>query len=142
MDSRVNAVARHPAPLTVVVAALAATAAVFIFARPEYHPTYESKMIDFSKVEHHSPGTVRVAFAQRGVRLSVVSHFNGMTILSNDAALSADALQVIVAPRTGSASWGPRLEAYDKRFDNVLVTYGGEDEHLIAELDAAVSSLR
>jgi hypothetical protein len=101
---------------------MAATAAVFIFARPEYHPTYVSKMIDFSKLEHHSAGTVREAFAQRGVRLSVVSHFNGM---SNDAALRADALQVIVAPETGSGSWGPRLEPYDERFDNLLVTYGG-----------------
>jgi hypothetical protein len=126
-----------------VLAALAATAAVFIFARPQYHPTYESKMIDFSKVAHHSPGTVREAFAQHGVRLSVVSHFSGMTIMSTEEApLRADALQVGVAPRSGTGSWGPRLEAYDKRFDNVLVTYGGEDERLIAELDAAVSSLR
>jgi hypothetical protein len=66
-----------------------------------------------------------------------------MTIMSTEAApLRADALQVVVAPRSGTGGWGPRLEAYDRRLDNVLVTYGGEDERLIAELDAAVSSLR
>jgi hypothetical protein len=47
-----------------------------------------------------------------------------------------------VAPSIGSGSWGPELEPYDERFDNLLVTYGGNNQRLLDEVDAAVSSLR
>jgi hypothetical protein len=40
---------RHPLTLLVVLVALLATAGVFVFARPEYQPDYDSEMIDFSK---------------------------------------------------------------------------------------------
>jgi hypothetical protein len=45
-------------------------------------------------------------------------------------------------PRTGIGSFGPKLESYDNRFENVMVTYGGHDEQLLLEIKAAVSSLR
>jgi hypothetical protein len=49
---------------------------------------------------------------------------------------------VAKAKRRWQWQLGPRLERYDERFDNLLVTYGGENQHLIDEVDAAVSSLR
>jgi hypothetical protein len=64
-------------------------------------------------------------------------------VLSNERApLEADALQVMIGPPKGRGSWGPKLEPYDERFGNVLVTYGGEDEQLLRRVKAAVSALR
>lgn len=65
-----------------------------------------------------------------------------MLILSNSPRhLTADALNVVVGPRTGTGSFGPELEPYDDRFGNVLVTYGGEDEQLLERIENAVDSL-
>ena len=134
---------RHPLTLLVVLAALMATAGVFVFARPAYEPEYGSKTIDFSEVTYHSPAAVRQAFAAEGIRLFTVSRVGGMLILSNTQGhLTADALNVVVGPRTGSGSYGPELESYDERFGNVLVTYGGQDEQLLDGVEAAVDSLR
>ena len=133
---------RHPAPFLVVLSACATLAAVFIFARPAYHPKYESKLIDFSQVRHYSPNVVRNAFAEQGIQLHVNSHFSGITMFSRVAVPDADALQVMVGPRTGKASWGPKLELYDERFGNVAVTYGGRDQRLLAGVKTAVSTLR
>lgn len=133
---------RHPAPFLVVLSACATLAAVFAFARPAYHPKYESKTIDFSQVRHYSPDVVRSAFANEGIQLRVSSRFYGITMFSRVAVPDADALQVMVGPRTGKASWGPKLEPYDERFGNVAVTYGGRDERLLAGVKTAVSTLR
>jgi hypothetical protein len=133
---------RHPAPFLVVLSACATIAAVFAFARPAYHPRYESKMIDFSQVRHYSPGVVRRAFAGQGIRLQRNSSFYGITMFSRVAVPDADALQVLVGPKTGKASWGPKLEPYDERFGNVLVTYGHEDEQLLGRVETALSTLR
>jgi hypothetical protein len=35
-----------------------------------------------------------------------------------------------------------KLERYEARFGNVLVTYGGRDERLLARVQAAVDDLR
>lgn len=43
---------------------------------------------------------------------------------------------------TGTGSWGPKLEPYDERFANILVTYGGTDEYLLARVEDAVAALR
>jgi hypothetical protein len=134
---------RHPLSLVIVMAALAGTAAVFAFARPQYQKPNQSEMIDFSGRIYHSPDAVEAAFAAHGVQLHIVSRFSGMITLSNESApLQADALQVIVAPRSGRGSWGPRLEPYDERFDNLLVSYGGKDERLLASVESAVSDLQ
>lgn len=135
-------VLRYPAPFLVVLSACATLAAVFAFARPAYHPKYESATIDFSQVHHYSPEVVRDEFGQQGIRLRVASHFFGITMLARVAVPDADALQVMVGPRTGKASWGPELEPYDERFGNVAVTYGGSDERLLAGVKTAVSALR
>jgi hypothetical protein len=59
----------------------------------------------------------------------VYSYWRAFT-LNGDPSFFADALQVEVGPRAGTGSWGPKLESYDERFGNVLVTYGGHDEQL------------
>jgi hypothetical protein len=134
---------RHPLTLLVVLVALLATAGVFLFARPEYRPDYESEMIDFSKQHYYSPSSVRQAFAGEGIRLGETSRVGGMIILSTTPdPLTADALNVVVGPRTGRGSYGPELESYDERFGNVLVTYGGDNERLLGRVKAAVDALR
>jgi hypothetical protein len=127
--------------ILVVVGATLATLAIFTFARPQYHPRYESKMIDFSEQNYLSPDTVRRAFAKHGIRLKSSPAFE-FTLLNIPRAAQADDLQVVVGPRTGTGSFGPKLESYDNRFENVMVTYGGHDEQLLREVKAAVSSLR
>ena len=134
---------RHPISLALVLAALLGTTGVFVFARPHYQPRYESEMIDFSKRHYYSPEVVRSAFAAHGIELRHVSSFYGMQTYSNVAPpVGAEDLQVDIGPRTGTGSWGPELEPYDERFGNLLVTYGGGDEHLLANVQAAVASLR
>jgi hypothetical protein len=134
---------RHPLTLLVVLVAVVATAGVFVFARPEYQREYQSEMIDFSKQRYYSPATMRRAFAAEGIRLREASRSRGMLILSNTPRqLTADALNVVIGPRTGTGSYGPELEPYDERFGNVLVTYGGDDAQLLERVSAAVDALR
>jgi hypothetical protein len=134
---------RHPLTLLVVLVALLTAAGVFVFARPEYRPEDESELIDFSKQRYYSPSSVRRAFATEGIRLREASRVGGMIILSTTPdRLTADALNVVVGPRTGRGSYGPELESYDERFGNVLVTYGGEDERVLDRVKAAVDVLR
>jgi hypothetical protein len=57
---------RYSLSLLVVLIATLGTFAVFTFAKPQYNPRYESKMIDFSKQNYVSPDTARVAFAKQG----------------------------------------------------------------------------
>jgi hypothetical protein len=134
---------RHPLTLLVVLVALLTGAGVFVFARPEYRPDYESELIDFSKQHYYSPASVRKAFASEGIRLREASRVGGMIILSTTPDhLTADALNVVIGPRTGKGSYGPELETYDERFGNVLVTYGGGNKGLLDRVKAAVDVLR
>lgn len=135
---------RHPISLLVVLGAFAATAAVFAFARPEYHPPNESKMIDFAKVHYYSPGAVRSAFAQHGIRLYAgAAPGKGMVWFGTGRPpFPAASLQVMVGSRRGKASWGAKLEPYDVRFGNVFVSYGGRDRRLLTRAKAAVAELR
>jgi hypothetical protein len=137
-------VARHVAAVLIVLAACLAALGVFTFARPQYHPLYESKMIDFSKQHYYDRRVVRAAFAAHRIKLYVADGpVSGSAWFSNRPAPSpADALQVMVGPRTGEGSWGPKLEPYDARFGNVMVTYGGHDEQLLDRVKAAVDDLR
>jgi hypothetical protein len=132
---------RYWMSILVLVGATLATLAIFTFARPQYHPRYESRMINFSEQNYLSPDTVRRAFAKHGIRLKSSPAFE-FTLLNVPRAVQADDLQVVVGPRTGTGSFGPKLASYDNRFENVMVTYGGRDELLLREVKAAVSSLR
>jgi hypothetical protein len=134
---------RHPVPVVVAIAALVATAILFAVARPEYDSQRGSRMIDFSTEHYYSPGTVRGVFASRRIKLYAGDQpAPGTFTLSGDPRFFADALQVQVGPRTGTGSWGPKLEPYDERFGNLLVTYGGHDELLLGQIKAAVNDLR
>jgi hypothetical protein len=62
-------------------------------------------------------------------------------VLNTRRAAQADDLQVVVGPRTSTGSFGPKLESYDNRFENVMVTYGGDNEQLLQKVKAAVASL-
>jgi hypothetical protein len=137
-------VARHPASATILLAAVAAVAAVFAFARPQYHPVYESRMIDLAKQEYVSPEAVRAAFVQAGLQLPYTSHFANITTLSADGpAADSSGLYVYVGGRTGQLSWGPKFgSAYDERFANLAVHYGGSDGTVLERAKTAVAALR
>lgn len=125
-----------------VCVALVATAGVFTFAKPVYHPPNESKTIDFSKTDYFSPRLVRSAFARHGIVLTGITQA-GFALLSNKKPpWPAASLQLAVAPHDGKGSWGSKLEPYDERFGNVFVTYGGHDEKLLRRVKAAVADIR
>ena len=134
---------RHPLTLLVVLVALLSTAGVFVVARPEDQPDYESEPIDFSKQHYYGPSSVRQAFAAQGIRLREVNRIGGMLVLSNTPRhFTAAALNVVVGPQTGKGSYGPKLEPSDVRFGNLLVAYGGTDERLLDQVETAVAALR
>jgi hypothetical protein len=89
---------RYSVSIVVILAATLATFAVFTFARPEYHPRYESKMIDFSTQDYYSPAEVRQAFSAHGIKLrGVTGPARGFLLLSNaPAPWTADVLQVVM----------------------------------------------
>ena len=143
MPRAVRFLPRHPASIVLLATAMLATASVFVFARPQYHPRYESVMVDFSRQHYYSPAVVRRAFAAQGIRLRHPTRVGSSILwLSTTDPPSTHGLSVMVGPRTGHGSWGPKLEAYDERFGNLLVTYGGSDEHRLERIKAAVASLR
>jgi hypothetical protein len=45
-------------------------------------------------------------------------------------------------PCVPTGSFGPKLEPYDERFGNVMVTYGRKDERMLDRVKAAVAALR
>ena len=124
-----------------VLAALLGTSGLLVLARPEYHPRYESKMIDFSKQHYMSPRLVRQTFAAHGIRLYKGADAWSVAVFSGSPKFTADALSVNVGPRTGTGSFGPKLEPYDERFGNVLVTYGGHDKQFLERIKAALTDL-
>jgi len=138
----VAAVVRYRISAAVVLGALAGVSAVFLFARPVFRPQYESEMIDFAQRDYYGPQRVRQAFEARSVRLRYRTGFAGFLSFSNTPSFTADSLQVNIAPRTGKGSWGPRLEAYDVRFGNIFVSYGGDDRALLQRVQSAVETLR
>jgi hypothetical protein len=133
---------RNPVLIFAVFVAALGTLAVFTFAKPEYQPRNDSKMIVFSQVEYYSPSRVRATFAANGIDLRFRNEFSGFQQLSNTPSGEASALLVVIGPRSGTGSWGPKFQRYDERFGNVLVSYGGTDEQLLRRVEAAVSDLR
>jgi hypothetical protein len=137
-------VARHPVSLVIVLAAFAAVAAVFTFARPQYHRPYESKMTNLAEQDYISPKTVRAAFAREGLALRYLSATN-LTVLSDVPSAEQGhpgKVVVVVGGRTGMIGLGPELDPYDERFDNVLVTYDGTNGATVDRVKAAVAALK
>jgi hypothetical protein len=137
-------VARHALAIGVVFAALAAAAALFAFARPEYRPPYDSKTIDMSRERIYSVAEVRHAFAAQGIELPFFSEIGrgatSITTLSTKRVPEKD-LSVMIAGRQARVSGGPKLDRYDERFGNVAVSYDGDDPYLLGAIETAASNL-
>jgi hypothetical protein len=131
---------RSPVIVLAICAAAVGTVGVFTFAKPDYRAGYEREPI--SSREYHSPESVRRAFQAHGVDLRHRTNFSGVRGMSDDRTWQATDLQVHVAPREGRVDWGLKLQPYDVRFDNVLVTYGENDQELLRRVQAAVADLR
>jgi hypothetical protein len=136
---------RHPLAGALVLATLAAAAAFFTFALPQYQGKYEEHMINLAEQETVSPTAVRAAFAAEGIRLRY-SYDWPFGVALSDVRPSEQGrrkhIQVTVGGRTGRVDYGPELAPYDTRFENVLVTYNGSDEAMLDRVEAAVSTLR
>lgn len=136
---------RHRLALAIVLAAAAATAGVFAFARPEYRPQYDSEMIDVAKLHHYPLAEVRAAFAKHGLPLRYDNGGSPVRMLGTTAPRTWDttAFNVYYLTTTsGRVSWGPELDtAWEKRLGNLLVHYGGHDDAVLARVKAAVDEL-
>jgi hypothetical protein len=138
---------RHLVSLAV---ALAAVAAVVVFAHPQLASdlTIEpgTEMVDLAEKDFISPAAVRAAFAAEGLPLPYTTAIGSppLVTLSNSARGTATAgkLFVLVGARTGRVGFGAKFTEYDERFENVMVTYGGGDEAMLTQIRAAVETLR
>jgi hypothetical protein len=140
-----NPLTRHPMSIAIVLAALAVVAAVFTFARPQFHGKYEGKRINLAEQDTISPTAVRAAFAAEGVQLRYSYDWEGGVVLSNvpptEQGQRKD-VQVIVGGRIGNVDFGPKVSSYDERFENVLVTYDGSVAATLDRVKAAVHTLK
>jgi hypothetical protein len=135
---------RYRISLAIVIAALATVAGVFALARPGYDPERGSEMIDVAEMDRVPLTDVRAAFAKQGLPLRYEYGDRDVLMLSSQSGpLSTDTFYVYyVAKRSGRIGWGPELEdGWEKRFGNLLVHYGGEDEAMLARVRAAVDDL-
>jgi hypothetical protein len=134
---------RHPVSLTIVVAAAAATAAVFTFARPQLESAPGTEMVNLAEKDYISPYAVRAAFAAEDLALQYTTRFGSFLILHSDPPpQTAEKLSVVVGARTGRVSFGAKYNAYDERFENVMVSYGGSNEALRGRIKLAVATLK
>jgi hypothetical protein len=128
-----------------VVAALAATAAVFAFARPEYR-TPDQRTVDLARVHHFGRAVVRRTFAAHGIRLRYsndkVRGGGPLWLSPTPIPVPTSGLYVIFAGRTGTVSWGPATSGeYDQPVGNLDVHYGGGDAATLAAVKSAVAEL-
>lgn len=100
-------------------------------------------MTNLAEQDYLSPARVRAAFAAEGVPLPYSTRIANLTTFSNGRrGATAEKLFVQIGARTGRIGFGPELTPYDERFENVLVTYGGPDEALLARVKDAVAALK
>ncbi|MGH3070948.1 MAG: hypothetical protein ACRDNB_01600 [Gaiellaceae bacterium] len=134
---------RHPVSLAIVLAAAGAIAAVFTFARPQLESEPGTEMVNLAEKDYISPDAVRAAFADADLPLRYTTRFGSLLILHSDPPpQTAEKLSVVLGARTGRVSFGAKYNAYDERFENVVVTYGGSDEALLARIESAVATLK
>lgn len=135
--------ARYPVSLAIVLAAVAAFAAVFTFARPELESEPGTEMVNLSEKDYINPAAVRAAFAAEGLPLRYTSNSRPLLVLYRDPPpQTAERLTVGVGARTGLVGFGAKYNAYDERFENVMVTYGGSNEAMLARIKSAVATLK
>lgn len=139
----VRLLTRYPVSLVIVLAAVGAVAAVFTFARPQMESEPGTEMVNLAEKDYISPAAVRAAFAAEGLPLRYTTGSPPLFVLHSDPPpQTADKLSVLVGARTGLVGFGGKHNAYDERFENVMVTYGGSDEALLARIKAAVATLK
>jgi hypothetical protein len=136
---------RYRITLAIVAVALATVAGVFAFARPEYDVEQGSKMIEIADLHHYSLAEVRVAFAKHGLPLRYDNDSSPILMLGTTPPGTWDTTAFYVyhvTTTSGRMSWGlENDEAWEKRFGNLLVHYGGTDEAVLERVKAAVSEL-
>jgi hypothetical protein len=140
----VRLVTRHPISLAIVLAALACVTGIFLFARPVVPQKYEENLINLADQDTVTPSAVRTAFASEGIRLRYSYDWAFGVVLSNVPPAQQGVrkkVNVTVGGRKGKVDYGPQVTAYDERFENVLVTYDGDDAETLARVEAAVHKL-
>ena len=99
-------------------------------------------MVDLAEKDYISPAAVRAAFAAESLPLRYMTRSGLLLVLHSDPPpQTAEKLSVVVGARKGRVGFGARYNAYDDRFENVMVTYGGSDDALLARIKAAVATL-
>ena len=135
-------VQRHVAAVGLVALALSATAAVFAFARPAYHPP-RTRLVDMAHEEHYTVPEIQRAFAAEGLHLRHVWHLDGMTFLATKRAGRSTFL-VTIFPPVKTVDFGTTRDSailVDHLVGNAQIFYGGHDEQLAARIEAAAHAL-
>jgi hypothetical protein len=141
------ALLRYPVSLVIVLAALLATVGVFLFARPEYRRP-QSKEIDMATRHHYSGRDVRQVFAAHGLPLTFAHHMGKgesylLTLSETQRPWATSQLYVYLAGPVTKVSWGPPdTTGWEQRSANLLIHYGGANERMLAQVQAAASELR
>lgn len=139
----VRLLTRYPVSLAIILAAATAVAAVFTFARPQLKSEPGTEMVNLAEKNYISPSAVRAAFAAEGLPLRYTAGSPPLLVLHSDPPpQTAEKLSVLVGARTGLVGFGAKYNAYDERFENVMVTYGGDDEAMLAQIKASVATLK
>lgn len=137
---------RHLLATTMVVAAFAIVAAVFVFARPQYRP-YETKNYDMATRPHYTVREVREAFAAHGVDLryqSLLPGANGAWMVSLAAVpfpVDVSHLNVSVFGPRAKIGWNTSHQRLEAIRGNVAVTYDGRSGDVVRRAKAAIASL-
>jgi hypothetical protein len=143
-------VARHPLVVLIVAVAVAITAAVFVFARPQYRPEVTVRNYDMSTRTHFTVRQVREAFAAHGIDLRYSRLLRGevrgtwVMNLSAVPAIESDTSHLNVSvfgPRT-KLGWGLTHQRLETITGNVTATYDGGDDSVLRRAKAAVADLR
>ncbi len=135
---------RYRTSAVLVLVAVAAVGGLFTVARARVETGGgDSQMIQLAQQAHVSVTEVRDAFAAEGIVLRYSTTSPVVTILSTSppGRWTSEKLFVHVGGRTGQIDFGVRLTEYDERFENILVTYGGDDESLLRHIESSVETL-
>jgi hypothetical protein len=135
---------RYRTSAVLVLVAVAAVGGLFTVARARVETGGgDSQMIQLAEQAHVSVAAVRDAFAAEGIVLRYSTTAPVVTILSTSppGQWTSEKLFVHVGGRTGQIDFGARSTEYDERFENILVTYGGDDESLLRRIELSVEAL-
>jgi hypothetical protein len=136
---------RFPISAGLLAFALLATSAVFLLARPQYHPAIEVENVNLAQEPHYTVSEVRAAFEAHGIRLAYTrrDESSAMTWLSRTPPPWPDTtLYVTVLHEKGMLGLGHedgQADPYETRVGNVLVHFGGRD---VDAIRVTVASLR